>query len=52
MMGRERGVGTFDTRQSKGKLVDVPAKGFLDNVAGLDGLVAPQKYDGKVLLYL
>ncbi|KAL6793958.1 hypothetical protein J3E68DRAFT_361873 [Trichoderma sp. SZMC 28012] len=35
----------------RGKSVHVPAKGFPDNIAGSDRLVAPQKYDGKVLLW-
>lgn len=46
-----KGFLTFDTRQPKGKPVQVPAKGFPSDVAGSDGLVAPQKYEGKVLLW-
>ncbi|KAL7908613.1 hypothetical protein GGI35DRAFT_480217 [Trichoderma velutinum] len=34
-----------------GKQLPVPAKGFPSDLAGSDGLVARQKYDGKVLLW-
>ncbi|KAL7956733.1 hypothetical protein V8C34DRAFT_315392 [Trichoderma compactum] len=46
-----KGFLIFDTRQPKGKPVQVPAKGFPSDLAGSDGLVAPQKYGGKVLLW-